>query len=276
MVRGKGKAREKKKEEAGRRDGGSQRPAVRGRTVGASRFCVESWELRSTLRRVSSPEKNLSELHLVQRCVENDEAAIALLQSTYGGRIVAFLVGAGAGGEEARETVKSLWADCLTPPKRGTVRLLRYNGECELQTFLNRVALNSLLTRKRIDGRRLKNFPPSESPEPANAFSDEPPPETMLLEIMRDAVQFAFEHCTPEEFVILNLEHYDELERAELARMFGCSKATVSRLLDKARVTVAENTMAFLRRRDPWLELKWEDFLELCRTTTPACFGIED
>ena len=225
---------------------------------------------------MSSHGQHLSELHLVQKCVEKDEAAIALLQSTYGGRIAAFLVSAGAGGEEASETVKWLWADCLTPPKRGTVRLLRYNGECELQTFLNRIALNALLTRKRIDGRRLKNFPPSESPDPANAFTREPPPEAPLLEMMRDAIQFAFEHCSPEEFVILNLEHYDELEREELARMFGCSKATVSRLLDKARVTVAETTMSFLRERDPWLELRWEDFVELCRTTTPACLEAGD
>ena len=207
----------------------------------------------------------------MERCVEKEEEAIALLQSTYGRRITAFLASAGAGGEEALETVKWLWADCLTPTKRGTVRLLRYNGECALQTFLNRMALNALLTRKRIDGRRLKNFPPDESPEPANAFTDEPPPEAPLMEMMRDAIQFAFEHCSPEEFVILNLEHYDELERGELARMFGCSKATVSRLLDKARVTVAESTMSFLRQRDPWLELQWEDFLELCRTATPAC-----
>ena len=215
-------------------------------------------------------------MHLVERCVSNDETAISLLQSTHGPRILAFLIGAGAGAAEAQETVKSLWADCLTPTKRGTVRLLRYNGECALQTYLNRVALNALLTRKRIDGRRLKNFPPSESPDPANAFTDEPAPEAPLLEIMRDAVQFAFDHCSPEEFVILNLEHYDELEREELARMFGCSKATVSRLLDKARVNIAEITTTFLRQRDPWLELKWDDFLELCRTATPACFEVED
>ena len=225
---------------------------------------------------MSSRELNLSDLHLVEKCVENDEAAIALLQSDFGPRITAFLLGAGASSPEAQETVKSLWADCLTPNKAGNVRLMRYNGTCALQTFLNRVALNALLTRKRMDTRREKRFPSSENGNLPDAPAGDLQTEAPLLELMRDAIQFAFEHCSPEEFVILNLEHYDELERGELARMFGCSKATVSRLLDKARVTVAESTMSFLRQRDPWLELQWEDFLKLCRTATPACLDGGD
>ena len=225
---------------------------------------------------MSSREPNLSDLHLVEKCAGNDEAAIALLQSNYGARIVAFLVGAGAGGEEAKETVKSLWADCLTPNKGGNVRLMRYNGNCALQTFLNRVALNALLTQKRMDARRQKRFPSSTDGDLPDAPTGDPTVETPLLDLMRDAIQFAFEHCRPEEFVLLQLEYCDQLEREELARMFGCSKATVSRLLSDARISVAETTMNFLRQRDPWLELQWDDFLELCRAASPACFGVED
>ena len=225
---------------------------------------------------MSSRELNLSDLHLVEKCVENDEAAIALLQSDFGPRIIAFLLGAGASSPEAQETVKSLWADCLTPNKAGNVRLMRYNGTCALQTFLNRVALNALLTRKRMDTRREKRFPSSENGNLPDAPAGDLQTEAPLLELMRDAIQFAFEHCRAEEFVLLQLEYCDQLEREELARMFDCSKATVSRMLSDARVAIAETTTNFLRQRDPWLELKWEDFLELCREASPACFGLED
>ena len=59
----------------------------------------------------------------------------------------------------------------------------------------------------------------------------------------------------------------------ELAKMFGCSKSTIDRDLDQAGTRVAEATMRFVRRKDPWLELNWEDFVELCRVANAACFG---
>ena len=58
--------------------------------------------------------------------------------------------------------------------------------------------------------------------------------------------------------------------------MFGCSKATVSRMLKDARISLAGITMDYVRRRDPWLDLRWEDFLELCRTATLSCFVFEE
>jgi transcriptional regulator with XRE-family HTH domain len=76
--------------------------------------------------------------------------------------------------------------------------------------------------------------------------------------------------------VLLQLEHCDQLEREDLARMFGCSKPTISRLLHRASAEIEKRTLGYLREHDPWLELKWDDFVELCRTATPACFGLTD
>lgn len=240
------------------------------------RFPIEKRRSRCTVRRVSSREQHLPDFHLAERCLEHDATALALLQATCGGPVRAYLVNAGASSDEARETVQCLWGDLLTPTANGQVRLLNYDGSCKLLTWLNSVALNALLTRKRVDGRRQRRFPSSEEGGLIDTPDDDPPVETPLLELLRDAVQFAFGNCPAEDFVLLQLEHCDQLERDELARMFGCSKATVSRLLSSARISVAGATMDFVRRRDPWLELQWEDFLELCRTATPACFGVED
>ena len=240
-------------------------------------FCVENRESHGTVRRVSSREPHLPDLHFVEKCIEHDESALAQLRSNYGGPVAAYLGKAGATGAEARETADSLWADLLLPRPDGTVRLQRYDGSCALLTWLNTVAFNALLTRKRIDGRREKRFLSRDAGGHAEAADEENEPvEFPLLALLREAVEFAFAECPAEDFVLLQLEHCDQLERGELARMFGCSKATVSRMLSSARTGVSEATMNFLRQRDPWLELKWEDFLELCRTATPACFGVSD
>ena len=239
------------------------------------RFCIEMRAPPGTLRAVSSREPHLSELHLVEKCIDHDERALALLRELHRGAITAFLVSAGATGAEAAETVESLWADLLTPTVGGKVRLQRYDGSCKLLTWLNTVAFNALLTRKRIDGRRERRFVPLVVDAESDSAGRDESVEFPLLELLREAVEFAFANCPAEDFVLLQLEHYDELERGELARMFGCSKATVSRMLGCARTGVAEATVGFLRQRDPWLELKWEDFIELCRTATPAFFGVD-
>lgn len=230
-----------------------------------------------TLTRVTSQAPHLPDFSLVELCLEHDAGALAQLQESYRGPVTAYLQKAGANGDEARETVEMLWGDLLTPSATGRIRLGRYDGSCALLTWLNTVAMNALLTRKRIDGRRDRRFISRDAEDRPESSADEiSQTEVPLVRLMSEALEFAFQNCPAEDFVLLQLEHCDQLKREELARMFGCSKATVSRMLASARVGVAEATMNFLRERDPWLELQWEDFLELCRTASPACFGIEE
>ena len=233
-------------------------------------------EVGCTLPRVSFPELNLSDFTLVEQCLEHDGVALASLQQTYRGPVTAYLMKAGANGVEAAETVEMLWGDLLSPSSSGRIRLGRYDGSCALLTWLNTVAMNALLTRKRIDGRRERRFVSRDAEDQAEPVEEEPATEAPLIQLMREAVEFAFQNCPAEDFVLLQLEYCDQLKRDDLARMFGCSKATVSRMLSSARISVAESTMNYLRQRDPWLELRWEDFLELCRLATPSCFGIEE
>ena len=97
-----------------------------------------------------SHKQHLPDFHLVEKCVAHDALALALLQSTYGASVLSYLMHTGATREEARETVECLWGDLLTPAKSGQVRLLNYDGSCKLLTWLNAVALNALLSRKRV------------------------------------------------------------------------------------------------------------------------------
>jgi len=233
---------------------------------------------------VDENSPHLADFHFCHDCLEGDHAAITELQKRFGPSTEAYLVGAGAEAEEAIEVVASLWADLLAPSGDQPPRLARYSGLSSLRTWLNAVALNSMLARKRSEQRRLRHIAPqghtaegeeershASMADPDAAVPGDPP----LIEIMRDSLERAFLECEPEDFVILQLKHCDGIRGTELAVMFGCDETVISRRLTKAQQHIGAVTLLQIRQTDPWLELKWEDFVELCRTATPACFGLD-
>jgi RNA polymerase sigma factor (sigma-70 family) len=214
---------------------------------------------------------------LAQKCLEGDPQAIQQLQEICRTDVVNYLVHAGASGEEARELADELPADCLAERKENRPRLATYGGNSPLKTWLKVVALNKLIQRKR---KKSLPPPPPPGPEPGPGTAEPPAPpvytaEAPLLEIMRDAVQLAFRECDAEDFVLVQLAHANGLLGRELALMFSCSEATVSRNLERTRKKIVAVTLECIRKQDPWLEIQWEDFVELCRVASPACFGIE-
>lgn len=229
---------------------------------------------------------HLADLNLAQKCCEADEPSIALLLERFGAATGIYLMRAGARPEEAREVVGSLWADLLASAGDRPLRLLRYDGSCALQTWLNTVALNKLLTRKRTEQRWQRLAPLSVSEFQAGQTEEREPgwladpggaeaAEAPLIEIMRTAIEEAFLACDPEDFVVLQLAHCDGLHQAELGTIFGCDASVISRRLKKAQEKIAAATLSKIRQTDPWLDLQWEDFTELCRAATPACFGLD-
>lgn len=197
--------------------------------------------------------------------------------------MLAFLQSCGGRPGDAEDIVTDLWADCVTPRNGRRPKLAHYDGTCALKTFLSRVTLNVLLDRRRKENRRTELVPPALGPdgEPADG-ADAPAPnwasaafEAPLLDLMRSAVETAFMSCPAEDFVLLKLTYLAELRAAELAKMFGCSRSTIDRQVEVAGRGIERVALQSIKARDPWLELQWSDFVELCRTATPACFGME-
>jgi RNA polymerase sigma factor (sigma-70 family) len=220
------------------------------------------------------------DFHLAQRCLAHEKAAISLLQETHRSKVLSFLVSSGAAKFEAEELTDSLWADCLIGTPEKPPRLSRYDGSCALLTWLNTVAVNRLLTQKRKSerwGRLIPGRIDAESSGSAEEGSgqqmqprwEEPdgsdidPP---LLELMRQAIEQALASCPSESFIMLQLVHGTGLRMHEVAQMFGCAEATVSRTLKQAGEQITRDTLANVRAQDQWLEVKWSDFLELCRS----------
>jgi RNA polymerase sigma factor (sigma-70 family) len=236
-----------------------------------------------TIRAVHDALPYPDDFHLALECLEGKTSALTHLQETYREPLLAFLQGSGALPHEAAEIVTELWSDCVASQAGTTPKLARYNGTCSLKTFLNTITLNVLVTHRRRD-QRWKVIVPGEVAEATTeadgsdsgglADSSEPV-EAPLLNLMREAIQAAFTACPAEDFVLLQLAHTDDLRVVELAKMFGCSIASISRHVALAGQGIAEATIQYVKATDPWLELKWEDFIELCGSASPACFGVE-
>ena len=90
------------------------------------------------------------------------------------------------------------------------------------------------------------------------------PREESLLKLLRAAIRNAFAKRDSESVLMLKLVHVHQLTQREVARMWGWHESKVSRALEVARASIARDILLELKRADPWLELRWEDFLELC------------
>ncbi len=225
-------------------------------------------------------QSHTDDFHLVQECLEGKTSALAHLQKAYREPLLAFLQGSGAPPPLAGEIVAELWSDCVASQNGTGPKLARYNGMCALSTFLNTITLNALVSRQRR-GQRWSNVviagdPAGPDGDGADLVANPTDPaEVPLLQLMREAIEAAFLACPAEDFVLLQLTHTDGLHVVELAKMFGCGIATISRNVERAGREIAEATMQYVKASDPWLELKWEDFIALCGTASPACFGVE-
>jgi DNA-directed RNA polymerase specialized sigma24 family protein len=99
-------------------------------------------------------------------------------------------------------------------------------------------------------------------PDPAGAFAR----ETTLVRLLGESLQTAFEQASPEGLVLLRLVYVHGLSQREVGRMLGWSESKLSRFLTAAMKQIEQDTLRELRARDRWLELTWQDFVELCQT----------
>jgi RNA polymerase sigma factor (sigma-70 family) len=215
------------------------------------------------------------DLAFVQRILAADSAAAAELRSRYHGRIVAVLCARGANPTEAEDLVADLWSDCFAArPDRSTL-LGKYQGRCALESWLLTVATHRLVDLKRRQTFRV-DVPPSERGSD-DFFDRRPQPESVsseehLLKLLREAIQHAFSKTDSESVLMLKLVHLHQLTQREIARMWGWHESKVSRALDLARQNISRDILAELKRIDPWLELRWDDFLELCAGSVDGLF----
>jgi DNA-directed RNA polymerase specialized sigma24 family protein len=154
-------------------------------------------------------------------------------------------------------------------------RLLgRYNGACPLPAFLRRVAVNRLISlkRKQVLWHELAAAVDDSDDGGARrmiaaggtAESDAPGADEKIIPLLRDALHRAFAAVDAEKLVLFRLIHSHGVPQKRVAGMWGWHESKVSRAMEALRGELKDAILAEVRRRDAWLELKWEDFIGLC------------
>jgi DNA-directed RNA polymerase specialized sigma24 family protein len=227
---------------------------------------------------VSDQTDNLEDFHFAQKCVDGNTSAILDLQRSYGPELIAFLTGVGATFDEASDVVDSLWTHILSDTPERKARLRAYRGGSSLRTWLKIVALRRFYDLKRHDQTNLETTLdglPEGSRTPPGAVVEFHILDAALFQLMRTVLEFAFSRCSAEDYVLMQLKFYDGLLNEDLARIWHCAPPTISRLVAKACGDVARETKKQLKEIDPWLDLKWQDFVEMCRWARPGDFDLD-
>jgi RNA polymerase sigma factor (sigma-70 family) len=212
------------------------------------------------------------DLDFVQRVLAIEPSAAAELRSRYHGKLVGVLRARGANQTEAEDLVADLWTDCFAARENRVTLLNKYQGRCALESWLLTVATHRLVDLKRRQSFRVE-VPASTADSPEDFFDrraqpEKPTSEKHLLQLLRQAIQTAFAKQEPDAVLMMKLVHLHQITQRELARMWGWHESKISRTLDVTRQNVARIILAELKKVDPWLELRWEDFVELCANST--------
>jgi len=205
---------------------------------------------------------------LTEACVRGEPAACEEFEREYGGFLRALLIKRGASYDEAGELARNLLSDCIMGRAGRPPLLNQYRGRCSLRSWLATCATNLLIDLKRAEKIREEA---SELKDERNHFDTVAPPvharpEAPLLELLHRSLAEAMQAIAFEDRLMLRLAYLEGVTQRELARVWGCHESKVSRKLDEAMRTIAARTLDHVSRRDPWLTITWEDFLEMCQS----------
>jgi RNA polymerase sigma factor (sigma-70 family) len=206
------------------------------------------------------------DLTRVNECLQGEAEALAWLRERCHTSLVNILVSRGASPTEADDLLADLWADCVPGGDDKPSLLEKFGGKCKLLGWLSTVATRRWIDFKRRQVRHVTPGDPDEAGDwPPGDLAQPPiPGGDALVGILRQSLEGAFARCSPEALVLLRLRYVYELSQRELARMLGRHESKVSRLLSQSMAEIETHTLAEVRKHDHWLQLTWDDFMDLC------------
>lgn len=239
-----------------------------GPILAISRFPEhQSFPLFLNVSDIPPSEKYSRDIEIAEACANGDSNAFKLLKE-YDSFLIGILRTRGANDIEARDIVQNLWGDCV--PRETDEKpclIARYSGVSALSTWLATVSTNRLIDSKRrrkIDtvsetveeekfGKYLSSQDPSLTQDPTGA----------IRELLHDAIKEALESLDIEHRLMLRLVFIENLQQREIARMWNTSNTTVTRIFQSSMAQVRKRTLQAIKQREPWLELTWEDFVQI-------------
>ncbi|MEP4077700.1 RNA polymerase sigma factor [Haloferula sp.] len=226
--------------------------------------------------------KHQADLDLVDAALDGDEKAVAKVVGILdAGKIRAALLKRGASASEADELLGDLSGDCFGghKAKGGLHRLLaKFNGACPLEGYLQRVAINRLISLKRKQ-KPVVELDAGAGDDATSAIDlpdsgNDADSEDRIVELIREAIFDTFAAAEPEQLVIFRLVHSYKVPQKRVGELWGWHESKVSRALSSLQDALRSGIMKRIQERDPWLEIEWADFLKLCSQSIDL-FGSE-
>jgi RNA polymerase sigma factor (sigma-70 family) len=207
----------------------------------------------------------LADVDLVQQCIEGSEEAVGQLKRSLTPFLSKVLSSYGASNDEIDEILAKLWGDCLVGPRP---LFHVFNGRSALKSWLTAICVNRWISLKRREAQHTRAVYSltieAERPS-APGRSATSHPDSSIIEILGPALREAFAACDVEELVLLQLVHMHGVTQREIASLWKWHESRVSRHIKRAEEKIAELTLRAVKETDPYLELGWQDFVELCR-----------
>lgn len=204
----------------------------------------------------------------VHRCREGDPAALATLREAHHSILFNILRARGASLNETEELLADLWGDCVPANGDRPSLLDKFSGKCPVQGWLATVATRRWIDLKRKQYRHGDNVRPDDDHASLETFSITalPGSEDVLVDLLRDSLLAAFAARPKADLLMLRLVYLHGLSQREIMRMWNWSESKVSRKLSQTMQRIEQDTIQNLKQRDSWLELTWQDFVDLCET----------
>jgi RNA polymerase sigma factor (sigma-70 family) len=207
----------------------------------------------------------LADVDLVQQCIEGSEEAIAKLKRSLTPFLSKVLGSYGASKDEIDEILAQLWGDCLVGPRP---LFHVFNGRSALKSWLTAICVNRWISLKRRESqhtRAIRSLTIEAERPSASGRAATSPPDSSIIDILGPALRQAFAACDVEELVLLQLVHMHGVTQREIAALWKWHESRVSRHIKRAEEKIADLTLRAVKETDPYLELGWPDFVELCR-----------
>lgn len=201
---------------------------------------------------------------------QGDMQALADLRGAHHESLRQILRARGATPTETDDLLADLWADCVPGTDDRPSLLEKFSGKCSLQGWLATVATRRWIDLKRRQGRRIDVAP--QTPDSGTGFFERVPArasenqDNVLVDLLRRSLEAAFAACPRQTLLMLRLVYVHGLTQREIMRMWGWSESKVSRALSQAMDEIQTNTLRHIKEADSWLELTWQDFIDLCET----------
>lgn len=195
---------------------------------------------------VASPAAAVDEPALVAALRRGEEWAFETVVRLYGGRLLAVARRICGNEEDARDALQSAYLSAFRS-------LERFEGSCQLSTWLHRIVVNTALmrlrTRRRKPEEQMDTLLPAfqEDGHHVQQFSEWTMPADRLLE--REDARTAVRTCIaqlPDAYrQVLLLRDIEELSTDEVARLLGATPTAV-----KVRLHRARQALSTLLRRE--------------------------